>query len=644
MSWDSLACIQPSKVPRSTEFNVAIFITRGKMKITWKALAGLLLVATLAAANAQTTDGSSSTTVRKHKVHRTHKTAKPSVESQIQDLRKDMDDQRQQIEALKQQLSQRDSELQQAQQTAAAAQASAQQAQQTAQSQQQSIETSNQSVSNLQTAVSDLKTSTNAAVANVQTVQTQQTKLKAEVENPDAVHYKGVTLSPAGSFLAAETVWRQGATGGGINTAFTGVPLNNSPASQISEFDGTGRQSRIALKATGKTGDLGLTGYYEADFLSAGVTSNNNQSNSYTLRQRQLWGQAAFDDGWKFTGGQMWSLTTETTQLLNNGTEILPSSIDPQYMAGFVWNRQFGFRASKDFGKKFAIGASAENDQMLLSGSGLPAGSLIGSVGSTGGLYNNQTNYSFNLAPELVAKMAFEPGWGHWEIFGVGRFFHNRIYPNYTAANSGKAGSATGAFDDSTMGGGIGGGFRAPLGTKNLTIGLKGLYGDGTGRMGSSTIADTTLRPDGQLALLHTFSSISTVEANLSKRLMVYLNYGGDYAGRRYFGNTGEGYGSPFANMSGCTTETFSGATSGYASSAPTSPANCSGNTKDVQEVSFGDWYDFYHGSKGRVRFGLQYAHFRRDIWSGNGGTTNPGNGAHGDDNMFWSSFRYYLP
>ena len=33
-----------------------------------------------------------------------------------------------------------------------------------------------------------------------------------------------------------------------------------------------------------------MTGYFEADFLSAGVTSNNNESNSYTLRQRQVWG------------------------------------------------------------------------------------------------------------------------------------------------------------------------------------------------------------------------------------------------------------------------------------------------------------------------------------------------------------------
>ena len=56
-----------------------------------------------------------------------------------------------------------------------------------------------------------------------------------------------------------------------------------------------------------------MTGYYEADWLGAGITSNNNQSNSYVLRQRQLWADAKTASGWDFTGGQGWSLATETT-------------------------------------------------------------------------------------------------------------------------------------------------------------------------------------------------------------------------------------------------------------------------------------------------------------------------------------------
>jgi hypothetical protein len=552
-----------------------------------------------------------------------------SVESQIQSLRDDMNSQRSQIDALKQQLSDREAELQKAQQAAEDAQAAAQQAQQAAQAQQTAVSASNQSVQSLQGAVADLKTSTSAAVA---TVQAQQTNLRKQVEHPGAIAYKGITISPAGSFIEGATVYRSAATGGGINTAFTGVPLEDSGQAQTSEFFGSARQSRIAIKATGKLADATLTGYYEMDWLGTGITSNNNQSNSYVVRQRQLWARAAFANGWDVTGGQMWSLATETTKGLENGSEILPGTIDPQYTAGFVWNRQYGFRVTKGFGKTFWLGASVENDQALPGGSS-PTNQFLGSAGVGGGLYNSTANYSYNLAPELVAKMAWEPaGWGHWELFGVARFFRNRIYPNAPA-------SSTGAYNDTKVGGGIGGGFRVPLAHKKLSIGLKGLYGDGTGRMGDSTIADLTFRSDGSISLLHTFSALSTVEASPTKRLSLYFNYGGDYVGRDIQDNDKSGYGLYTADMSGCTNE---GVPTG--SYGPAGTGNCKGNNKDVQEFSSGYWYNFYDGPKGRFRYGLQYSYIERDLWSGQGGTTNPGGRAKGTDNIFETSLRYYLP
>ena len=201
------------------------------------------------------------------------------------------------------------------------------------------------------------------------------------------LHFKGSTISFSGSFLAAETVWRQGATGGGLNTQFTGVPLQYSDYAQLTEFQGSGRQSRLAIKAVGKLPNWTMTGYYEADWLSAGVTSNNNQSNSYTMRQRQLWADARMNSGWDFSGGQGWSLVTETTKGLTRGTEILPATIDPQYEAGFVWTRQYSFRMTKDVANKFFCGVSAENAETLNpAGANLPTNLLIGSAGNGGGL------------------------------------------------------------------------------------------------------------------------------------------------------------------------------------------------------------------------------------------------------------------
>ena len=115
----------------------------------------------------------------------------------------------------------------------------------------------------------------------------------AGVESPLAIHYKGVTITP-GAFLAAETVYRQHALFADINTPFnSAIPFPGRGQYNTSEFFGSGRQSRLSFLVQGKLKSMNLTGYYEMDWLGVGVTSNNNESNSYVNRQRQLWGQVA---------------------------------------------------------------------------------------------------------------------------------------------------------------------------------------------------------------------------------------------------------------------------------------------------------------------------------------------------------------
>ncbi len=579
---------------------------RGQMNSRLKAAAAVILAACVACSYSYAS--AAAPPAKKH----THKTAAPkgpTVEEQIQSLRLDLESQ---INALKADLAAKDAEVRQAQQQAADAQAAAQKAQQQAADQRQAASQNATAVNTLQSTVNDLKANSSSLAV---TLSDETSNIKKEIESPDALHFKGITLSPTGSFLAAETVWRQGATGGDINTAFTGVPLDFSNAAQLSEFQGSGRQSRLALKATGKLKDVTLTGYYEMDWLGTGITSNNNQSNSYVLRQRQLWADARFNNGWGFSAGQGWSLATETTKGLQRGSEILPSTIDPQYTAGFVWARQYSARATKDIGSKFFMGVSAEGAETLNpAGANLPSNLLIGTAGTGGGLYNPTANYSFNRTPDFVAKIAAEPGWGHWELFGIARSFRDRIYPT----------SGT-PFEDNAWGGGIGGGFRGPLANKKVSIGLKGLWGQGVGRYGSSTIADITLKPWGGISPLHGFSGLSTLEFNPTARLSAYLNYGGDYIGRDWTSAGGKniGYGTYDADMSGCNTEPAPGG-----SFSPSTPSGCKANNKDVKEFTAGYSYNFYKGPKGTFRYGLQYARFQRDLWSGAGGATNPGNGA----------------
>ncbi len=375
-----------------------------------------------------------------------------------------MDSQRGQIDTLKQQLSDRDAQLQQAQQAAQQAQQSAQAAQAAANAEQQTLSSNQEAVTSLQSSVNDLKTNSSSIVS---TIQANHAELKKAIENPDAIYYKGVTLSPAGSFVAAETVNRTTAAASGINTAFTGIPLEHSEAAQLSEFYGTGRQSRVALTGQSKLGSTTLIGHWEADWLTAGVDSNNNQSNSYTLRQRVLYAEAKMASGWDVSAGTGWDLAAETTRGLERGTEILPATIDAQYEAGFVWTRQFSFRFTKNIGQHVFAGISIENAETLNpGGSGLPTNILIGSGGAGGGHYNPNANYSFNYAPDLVAKIAVEPGWGHWKLFGIERTFRDRIYPTTGAA-----------YNDKVVGGGVGGGFRAPIApAKKATLYLKGIF------------------------------------------------------------------------------------------------------------------------------------------------------------------------
>jgi hypothetical protein len=690
------------------------------MKNQLKTLATLALVSALYAGQAQTTAaGTTSTPSPAHKRTTARKTPpKPSVESQIQELREEMQTQ---IQQLRQQLNDRDQQLQQAQQAAAAAQAAAAQAQQQAAQQSDTLTQNTQAVSNLQGAVTDLKTN-NVSLAT--TVQAEQEKVQKQITNPDVIHFKGITLSPTNSYLAGETIYRTHATGGDIATPFNALPYEHADAYALSEFYGTARQSRVALMAEGKTDWGTLRGYYEADWLGTGVTSNNNESNSYVFRERVLWAQAALNNGWAFTGGQLWSLATEDRKGISNlsGDILTPLTIDPNYVPGFVWERQYGFRVTKTM-PHAAFGIAAENPQVLYTATlaGNTPYAVLGSAGANGGNYNaaistcspstsivnytnesnggvntylpvyktvnscaNITNYSFNVMPDIIVKAAFDPSFGHFELFGIGRYAHETVYPGettngnlygglkdiVTGATVAPALTTAGSYNNSIALGGLGASGRVTLFADRLSLGLKGLYGPGVGRYGDSTLSDVTSAASGEFSPLHNLSALSTVEIAATPRLSLYLNYGGDYAGRNSgLGSTlgaptatknaatgvwgghwaapaaaPVGYGSYYLSNSACLTNSapgFNGSSTGYYPGG-----SCGAQTKDVQEITAGYWYDFYKGDYGRLRQGIQYAYAARQGWTGLPVASNGPNGvaAKGVDNMFWTSFRYYLP
>ncbi|MDE3154499.1 MAG: hypothetical protein KGN76_05315 [Acidobacteriota bacterium] len=442
---------------------------------------------------------------------------------------------------------------------------------------------------------------------------------------PAALHYKGITLTPGG-FMAAETVWRQRGLSADINTPFNALPMPGSSQYHLSEFAGSGRQSRIAMLAQGTLSHVKIGGYYEGDFLSAGVTSNANQSNSYTFRQRQFWAQAAFTNGVTVTGGQMWSLVTETSHGVDNRTENLPMTIDAQYHVGFSWARQFGFRVAKDFGNKTWLAVSLENPQTTFAVHGQSNNFLLGAAGNGGGLYNPTANYTFSYMPDVIAKAAFEPHAGqHYEVFGIFSTFRDRVFPTGRAP-----------YNYHTAGGGVGVNARISVAKNAATFGIHYVMGSGVGRYGTSSLPDATVRADGTLALIKSQQVLGTLQFH-HKKLDVFFNGGAEFAGRQAQttgATTAVGYGSSLFNNSGCMTEPAPGA-GGF---APGALSACTADTHDVIEGTGGFWYTFYQGSKGMVRFGTQVSHLVRQAWSGVGGAPQA------NDNMLFTSFRYFLP
>jgi hypothetical protein len=572
--------------------------------------------------------------------------------------------QQQQIQELRDELHRKDQAVVQAQTSATDAASKADAAQ--AQASQQQV-----AVVELKSDVTDLKTNVNNTAL---TLQETQKSVTTSMESPIALHYKGISITPGG-FVAAEFVRRSRALGADINTPFNSLTMPGAAQSSISEFFGSGRQSRLSMLAEGKLSDVKLAGYYEGDFLSAGVTSNNNESNSYTFRQRQAWGQAAFDNGFTFTGGQMWSLVTETKKGTDNRTEAVPMTIDPQYTVGFSWARQYGLRVSKNFNNKVWLAASVEDSQATITTHGNGNNYLIGSAGAGGGLYNGAVtncttannpvvggnpittcalaaSYAFNPSPDVIVKAAFEPGFGHYEVFGIYSRFRDRVYPCGEVASSSVlcGGSSTaganalGAYNASTNGGGIGANARWSFDNKHIDLGLHGLTGRGIGRYGTSTLPDSSVKANGTLDLIRSYQGLATLEWH-GPKLDVYLNGGAEYAGRANeydpISNAYVGYGSTHFNNTGCYTETSPSLAGGF---FPGGLSKCTADTRITGEATIGFWYKFYNGPKGRFQFGPQYSYVERYAWSGTGFSSAAGAAPHGLDGMIFTSFRYYLP
>src|SRR5262249_23269680 len=153
----------------------------------------------------------------------------------------------------------------------------------------------------------------------------------------------------------------------------------------------------------------------------------------------------------------------------------------------------------QDWNKVFWFGVSIESSQTAFASNGTPlaAGPGNGTVVPTGlsvnaanacnagGLLNSTTSCSNNKFPDLVEKAALDPGWGHYEVLGIQRWFTDDV------ASIAKpfllpAGAVSPGFQEKTrFGWGIGGSVLLPIWPKVIDLQGSILTGQGLGRYGS---------------------------------------------------------------------------------------------------------------------------------------------------------------
>jgi hypothetical protein len=436
------------------------------------------------------------------------------------------------------------------------------------------------------------------------------------------IHFKGITLQ-LGGFLAAESVYRSKSELADISSTYSGIPYGNSALGHADEFRMTARQSRISGLIEGNIDpDTHFAVYGEFDFLGAAQTANSNESNSYTPRIRNLYGTIDWDDsGFELLAGQNWSLATLTTSGMSPRSEAPPPTIDAQYVPGFDWTRQPQVRVTKKFGDNFWIGVSAENAATTFCSSSactIPAVPGLIYNGSPGSGFDSANTLSLNHMPDFIGKVAWE-GFDHnvhLEAFGIMRNFYDRYGTDPLLTN---------VSDHSKNSGGFGAAALIKLIPGVFDIQADAMFGDGIGRYGSGQLADVTFKPTGELAPLHEEMEMIGATWHVTSGWDFYAFGGREHDDSKSFdvGGIAYGYGNPLYNNAGC-------------NSLASAALGCVGDSREIDQITAGTWFNAYSGDYGKARLGLQYSYTERKAFEGVGGAPKTA------DNMVFTSIRFY--
>jgi hypothetical protein len=472
-------------------------------------------------------------------------------------------------------------------------------------------------------------------VAQQQIIQQIPAEVNKEVAankpKTDKIYYKGISIT-MGGFLEAASITRDHAETADMGSNFGKIPFANDRAGHTTETRFSARQSRYSILAQGDVTKSTVASFYgEFDFLGAAQTANSNQSNSYQPRIRHVYGTIDWNDsGWHVFGGQNWSLLTLQNNGISPRSEVTPPQIDAQYVPGFAWARQPGFRVTKDFNKEWWLALSVENPQTVTSVNGVASGVTLTTSQAPTSQFFNGTNYSLNAAPDVIGKVAWEKKIGdqkyHVEAFGIYRTFQGRV--NYGAAAVTSINATPGNYTNTSTAGGGGGSISIyDVIPKHLDVQFSYFGGSGIGRYGSAGLPDVTARPDGTLVGIPTNMWLAGGTYHANKDWDFYVFGGSESENAKTYAlttTTVGGYGPGVTSI-------------GANANCLVEGGACSAINKYVDQVTGGLWWKFYQGSYGRAQWGLQYSYTQRQAFAGTDGVA-----PKATENMLFTSFRFY--
>lgn len=393
-------------------------------------------------------------------------------------------------------------------------------------------------------------------------------------------------------FADVTGVYRSTFTGATIQTPFATIPLENTPEARLGEFRGAANHSRLNFRFDTRLGDRDLDAYVETDFLGNVQPNVFAGSNSHTLRLRLYWARLR-NARWELLGGQSWSLLAPN----RSGISPVPADvmstrlIDPNYSVGLVWTRQGTIRITRHFGRWHLAGAVENPEQSILDSQEL--GQDVRGLGT-------RTAPGSNIRPDLTGKVAYDASFAHFEVAGLARNFH--VY------------STALGRPDQALGGGVSLASVIHAGPR-IDIVSQDFFSAGGGRYLQAVIPDVTVRPDGRLVRITSYSLLHGVEAKLSDQVTTHVYYGLVYGKRAAYEMPGRGF-------------------AGFGA-----PRGSALDDRTVSQTSVGFRHTLWRQEGyGALSYGLDYSYLVRKLWQ-----ANPA-GNLGRAHMLYTNFRYNLP